>query len=87
MTKRYPQVMDGDEVVPRHKDYRMACCDCGLVHAIDFKVMRVVKRNKDGSFTLREPRKGQEFQVLMYPTRNNRATAAFRRARYPKASP
>ena len=29
---------------PRRKGYRMGCCDCGLVHLMDF---RVIKR-KDG---------------------------------------
>jgi hypothetical protein len=30
--------------------YKMKCCDCGLVHMINFKVAKVAKTNKDGSF-------------------------------------
>jgi len=25
--------------MPIEKNYKMACCDCGLVHAMDFKVI------------------------------------------------
>jgi hypothetical protein len=37
---KYSQVSDGDWVRPVMKKYRLACCDCGLVHRIDFKVQR-----------------------------------------------
>ena len=48
-------------VTPIRKGYKMACCDCGLVHRLDFRV-------KD---------KAIQFKV----ERDNRATAAMRRAR------
>lgn len=35
---RYRQVQDGEWVKPRMRKYYMQCCDCGLVHKIDFKV-------------------------------------------------
>ena len=37
---KYAKVHDGDWVCPVRKGYRMKCCDCGLVHVIDFKLVR-----------------------------------------------
>ena len=35
---KYETVYDGDWVTPRMNGYKMRCCDCGLVHTINFKV-------------------------------------------------
>ncbi len=40
MTRRYPKVSANEWVQPVRKGYRMACCDCGLVHEIDFRVVK-----------------------------------------------
>jgi hypothetical protein len=63
----YP-VMDG---------YKMGCCDCGLVHQVSF---RVVKLDENGEYTDRteilDPTKYRvEFQVR----RDNRSTGQVRR--------
>lgn len=47
---RYEQVVDGVWVTPIHKNYKLICCDCGLVHDADFrmhkgKIQFRVKRN------------------------------------------
>lgn len=34
----YYQPKSGEWIQPVRKAYRMACCDCGLVHLIDFRV-------------------------------------------------
>lgn len=34
----YKKVKDGDLVTPKMKGYKIGCCDCGLVHRIDFEV-------------------------------------------------
>lgn len=60
---RYNKVEDGEWVRPVMKKYKMACCDCGLVHVIDFKVIRW----------------GRGHKVLLKASRHNRATAAVRR--------
>lgn len=39
---KYPQVHDGEWVMPCRRKYRMMCCDCGLVHTLNF---RLVGRN------------------------------------------
>lgn len=64
---RYNTVTDNRWVYPRHNGFRSACCDCGLVHSIDFRIV-------DG------PRKGMK-SVKFRVYRNNRATAAMRRGR------
>lgn len=40
MGKRYDDVKAGQWVQPVRKDYKMACCDCGLVHVLDFRICR-----------------------------------------------
>ena len=63
---------------PTMTGYRMGCCDCGLVHDMEFKVMRVTKRNEDGSWE-GEELDPAEFRVSMRAKRNNRSTAQVRR--------
>lgn len=36
---RYEQVIDGEWIRPVRKGYKMRCCDCGLVHLVDFRVV------------------------------------------------
>lgn len=50
---------------PRRKGYKMACCDCGLVHDLDFRIRREWRGNV------------VEFRAR----RNVRSTAAMRRHR------
>ena len=50
--------------------YKMRCCDCDLVHDVEFKVT-----------SNRPARKGEEAKVYLRVRRNMRATAASRRGR------
>lgn len=59
----YPKVRAGQWVKPRRRFYKMACCDCGLVHKMEFKLV---------------PR-GNGKAILLRAWRDNRATAAIRR--------
>lgn len=34
---RYPQLHSGDWVEPLMSNWRIQCCDCGLVHDLKFK--------------------------------------------------
>jgi hypothetical protein len=34
----FPKVQDGEWVQPTESGYKMACCDCGLVHSMDFRI-------------------------------------------------
>jgi hypothetical protein len=35
---RYPRARDGDWIQPRRHGYRLMCCDCGLVHVVNFRL-------------------------------------------------
>lgn len=43
---KYYEPQAGEWVSPRRTGYRLACCDCGLVHRMDFRV-------KDGKIQFR----------------------------------
>lgn len=62
-------VMDG---------FRMACCDCGLVHDVDFLVLEVTKKNDDGSWES-VPLDKDKYRVSLRMRRNNRSTGQMRR--------
>jgi hypothetical protein len=38
MGYRYRQQFEGEWVQPRRRGWRMACCDCGLVHRVNFRL-------------------------------------------------
>lgn len=60
---RYEHPEAGEWVQPVRRGYRMACCDCGLVHRLNFRLIS----NKRGHFI--------QFQVF----RHERATGQVRR--------
>lgn len=38
---KYPQIQDGEWVEPvNQKAYKMACCNCGLVHVLEFDIVK-----------------------------------------------
>ena len=38
MSKLYPQRYDGEWVTVARGFHRLACCDCGLIHHINFRI-------------------------------------------------
>jgi len=38
VTLRYKDVIEGEWVQPRRRNYYMKCCDCGLVHRMNFRI-------------------------------------------------
>lgn len=36
--RQYVQATDGEWIQPSRKDFRMRCCDCKLVHIMDFRI-------------------------------------------------
>jgi hypothetical protein len=36
----YKKVIENEWQQPVSKNYKMCCCDCGLVHNIDFRIYR-----------------------------------------------
>ena len=59
---KYDKPKAGEWVQPRRKGYKLACCDCALVHRMDFRIV------KHGS--------GHKVQFRVF--RHNRATATMR---------
>lgn len=43
---RYKNVQENEWVKPVMKNYLMKCCDCGLVHELDFKVIKHARGHK-----------------------------------------
>jgi hypothetical protein len=68
-----------DFIKPVMRGYRLACCDCGLVHDMDFKVVRIIRTSKSGIHTVADAEK--KYEVLFRARRNYRSTAAMRKKR------
>ena len=58
---------EGEWIQPVRRGYKLRCCDCGLVHKLDFRLVPT----KAGTFI--------HFRAF----RDNRATAACRRKKSP----
>jgi len=65
-----------------HKPYRMACCDCGLVHDMEFSVLRKGKDLPNGTWLAKELDRAK-YRVEFRARRNKRSTAAVRRKSHP----
>lgn len=56
---KFYQVTAGEWIQPIRKGYKLACCDCGLVHNIDFRIhnkkiqFRVFRNNRSTALTRR----------------------------------
>lgn len=57
MSKEFPNVKSGEWVQPVRRGYLMKCCDCGLVHEIDFRLVKY--SNGKRKIQLRAFREGQ----------------------------
>lgn len=64
MGRKYAKVEAGEWVQPTRTGYRMACCDCGLVHVLNFRTL---------------PMGGNRRKIQFQVFRDNRATAGLRR--------
>lgn len=74
----YKKHKPGEATHPDMDCYKMACCDCGLVHKVQFEVFRKTKTHPDGSYDVEEiDQKGLGIRLRMW--RDERATAQKRR--------
>lgn len=48
---RYPKLQDGEWIFPEKEGFKWACCDCGLVHRLEF-----VTAPEDASLAFRATR-------------------------------
>ena len=65
----FPQVLAGERVMPEMQGYRMKCCDCGLVHVLNFEVREVLHQNDDGTLRTDIPENVERLRVVMSATR------------------
>ena len=65
---KYHHAKDDEWIRPVRSGYKMACCDCGLVHKIDFKHVPY----------------GRGRKIIFRAARDERATAAVRREKTKK---
>ena len=65
MGRHYEEPKAGEWVQPVPRGYKLRCCDCGLVHTIDFRVVKWAE--------------GKRTKVQFRAYRDQRATAAIRR--------
>lgn len=61
----YPKIGPGEWVKPRRRFYYMGCCDCGLVHKLEFRLAPVTSG----------------LGIFFRAWRDNRRTALVRRAK------
>lgn len=72
--QKYKQVRDREEVfVPLYRQLRLGCCDCGLVHHVEFTIYKNGKPIKRPSH--------QGYRISMRPTRSNEDSAINRSER------
>lgn len=58
---RYKQVKNGEWVQPVRKGYLMKCCDCGLVHKLNFRVIKYGNNQTKVQFqAFRLPKRGKQ---------------------------
>lgn len=81
MTSTYKKHKDGEWITPVLKGYKLSCCDCGLVHNMEFRIVYLNEKTGKvytGSITA-------DMLPYLNPTiqfravRNKRATAQKRR--------
>lgn len=37
---KYKQTFEGDWVKPKMNNYKIGCCDCGLVHTVNIRIIK-----------------------------------------------
>ena len=78
-----PETGWSDWLKPQMKGYRMACCDCGLIHELEFQIIRqkkLIKEYKDGNHKFEYSEvSNPKYHISLRARRHNRATAQHRR--------
>jgi hypothetical protein len=80
---KFKQEEEGEDgwsewVAPIMKGYKIACCDCGLVHDMQFQAMKVTSGSPKGEHRVRRL-PASKFVVEFRVRRNNRSTGQLRR--------
>jgi hypothetical protein len=81
---KIPDICDNQWVYPTRKDFKFVCCDCGLVHSMDFETVLLVptgKMTKGGAEECQLYRTPQIFSVRMRARRARKMTKEVREQR------
>jgi len=82
---KIPDIGENEWVYPTTKNYKFICCDCGLVHSMDFNVVMLIPtgdKNKNGMEVCTLWRVPQAFSVRMRARRDMKMTKAVRKQRH-----
>ena len=78
---RYPVIPYGEWTRPRLTNFREQCCDCGLIHRLDFRIVDArgapARRGRSASSRARP---APQLHIEFRTRRDDRATAAARRS-------
>lgn len=83
--KSYPNIKHNEWVYPTMKKYHFSCCDCGLVHEMDFEVIVVAptgrKSRRGIDLIYVAPLKNKDIIVRLRARRDERDTNKRRKER------
>jgi hypothetical protein len=54
--QKIPTASDGEWIQPRMRRFSLMCCDCGLVHHFNFRIVRQGRRERVQFQAFRAPR-------------------------------
>lgn len=79
--KKHAEQEDGwsEWINPVKRKYKMACCDCGLVHNMDFRIVEDKTPKDKKGVTRGKEYKKKDLAIVFRAQRNNRSTAQMRR--------
>jgi Zn-finger protein len=60
-----------DWISPKMTGYLMQCCDCGLIHEIDFKVVRYIGERTEGGMQENVEIEDNDVQTLLRAKRRD----------------
>ena len=61
--KKFYSPNSGEWQRPIRRGYRLACCDCSLVHRVDFQIVKDIPKNKRRCDIIKDKRLHIEFRV------------------------
>lgn len=83
---KYKTLIEGEDgwtewVMPNPEGYKIACCDCGLIHDLEFEAFKVIEDDEARNRVRIKPLSRRLYGVRFRARRDMRATAQRRRKR------
>jgi len=75
---KFKIISSNELTIPVMKGYKMACCNCSLVHNINFSIIEKFDYKPNGTFKYRII-DNKDYAIEFSATRNNRSTAQLRK--------